>query len=56
MASGSRVVKRNLCVRRVHEIKTVKTRGTGQGAYVRVELCTQTFNRITWETQSSMEV
>ena len=49
-------MKRNLDVRRVHEIKTVKTKWTGQVAYVGVEMCTQNFNRITWKTQSSMEV
>jgi hypothetical protein len=49
-------VKRNLDVRRVHEIKTVETRWTGQVAYVGVELCTQNLNRIPCETQSSMEI
>ena len=50
-------MRRNLVVRRVHETKTVKTRWTGQVAYVGgVELCTQNLNRLTWETQSSMEV
>ena len=34
MASGGRVVKRNLDVRRVYEVKTVQTRWTGQVAYV----------------------
>ena len=49
MASGSRVVKRNLDLRRVHEIKTVKTRWAGQVAFVGgVELCTQNLNRIAW--------
>jgi hypothetical protein len=41
MASVSRMVKRNLDLRRVHEIKTVKIRWAGQVAFVGgVELCT----------------
>jgi len=50
-------VRRRLDVRTVQETKTVKTRRTRQVAYVGgVELCAQNLNRITWETQSSMEV